>query len=122
MTWVLGFAGASIAVLGLAGVARPGAIFAWIGRFAPMTRWLFALGIRLALGTACLVAAPECRHPQLVEALGWFALVAAAGILVIGPRRLDALVRWWLAFATGWAAISFAFVTAFGVFLVYTAW
>ncbi len=122
MTYALVFAGGWLAVLGLVGVVRPATILGWIGGSTATGRWIFALGIRLALGAACLLAAPDCRHPQVVTALGWFALIAAAGVVLMGPRRLDTLVRWWLGMSTGWVVLSCACASVLGLFLAYTAW
>lgn len=53
-----------------------------------------AVGARLLLGGALIVAAATSRFPVLFEILGWVALAAAVGLALLGRGRLRALMGW----------------------------
>ena len=48
-------------------------------------------------------------------------VAAAVVVLLLGPERIDRLVKWWLALPDPVLRLSMAFAAAFGVFLVYVA-
>ena len=80
---------------------------------------VFAVGIRLLLGAALVLAAPTARFPVVFEVLGWITLAAAVALPLIGLGRIRALISWMeqrsAALVRGWLV----FGLAFGVFLVY---
>lgn len=53
--------------------------------------------------------------------LAVIAFAAAVGILIMGRRRLDDLVTWWLTRSDALLRLSAAFAGLFGAFLVYVA-
>ncbi|MCC6763503.1 MAG: hypothetical protein IT293_02475 [Deltaproteobacteria bacterium] len=84
-------------VIGTIGVVVP----SWIAALAIVLHGPFGLGlaaaVRLALGAALFMAAPQSRAPVAFRALG--AVTFAAGILTpfMGVERFDALLDWWAA-------------------------
>jgi hypothetical protein len=54
--------------------------------------WVFAVVVRILLGAALLTAAQASRFPLAFTTLGWIAIAAAIGILLIGPARMQKLV------------------------------
>jgi hypothetical protein len=82
-------------VIGTIGVVVP----AWLAALATAFHGPFGLalaaGLRLLLGAALFVAAPQSRAPLVFRALG--ALTFALGLLMplMGVARFDALLDWW---------------------------
>lgn len=111
--------GALIAVLGAAGVLAPGRLQRWIAAWPQIPRYAVAVGIRLVLGIALLSAAEVSRYPVGLRVLGWITLAAAVVLAILGPTRLDRLVRWWTERADSeiraWSAVA----VGLGLFLVY---
>ena len=79
----------------------------------------FAVGIRLVLGAAFIIAAPQSRFPIIIQAIGVIAIIAAVVILIMGYDRLRAFVDWWRARSTGVVRAWCLLAALFGVFLVY---
>jgi hypothetical protein len=122
MNLAVSLVGAVIGLLAAIGIFAPFRAVRWIRDWHPPSRFWLAVLWRLVLGVFLIRAAPECRTPRLVLALGGLALAAGIAILVMGPRRLDALVDWWLDRSAAVLAVSFAAAAALGCFLVYAGW
>ncbi len=110
--------GVVITMVGATGLIIPSRLTCWIGRMPPSIRFKTAVVIRLVIGVYCVVAAPQCRQPVVVMAVGILALVAALTIAVLGQRRLDAFVGWWLGQSAALIRLSSLCAVAFGVLLV----
>ena len=87
-------------------------------------RWgmIFGVGIRLLLGAALIIAAPSSKFPVAFTVLGWVAIIAAIGLLVMGPETVRKLIDWFgalqIAMLRGWLL----FGMAFGAFLIAGSW
>ena len=119
MPYLVSLVGLLIVGLSLVGVASPSTLTGIATRWRAPERLWFAVAIRLVLGLLFLVAAPECCLPLVVQIVGVFALVAAGSLALLGPKRLESLVGWWLkrpaAFIRAWCLAG----TAFGGLIVY---
>jgi hypothetical protein len=78
-----------------------------------------AVIVRLLLGTALINAASGSRFPRLFEILGWIAVIAAVGIVLMGRARLRRFVGWFQRLSPAMIRTWLLFGIAFGVFLVY---
>jgi hypothetical protein len=112
--------GATIAALGVFGVARPHALFALVSGWRPGVLLATAAGVRVMLGVIFLLAAPRCRFPRTIRALGFVALGTAAVVLVLGALRLEAIVQWWFSQPGPFVECMYAATVLFGGFLVYS--
>ncbi len=74
---------------------------------------------RLLLGAALIIVAPQSRFPLAFEILGWFAIVAAVLILIIGRDKLRRFVAWFQRFSQAMIRAWLLFGIAFGAFLIY---
>ena len=89
--------GALTAIIGTIGIVLPD----WLAALATALHGPLGLAIaaalRLLLGAALFVAAPQSRAPLVFRALG--AATFAVGLLtpLIGAARFDALLDWWAA-------------------------
>lgn len=84
-------------------------------------RWgiYFAAVIRILLGGALILVAPVSRFPLAIAVLGWVALAAGVGILLIGRARLIAFIAWFERLPPILWRIGLVFGLAFGAFLIY---
>ena len=80
----------------------------------------FAVIIRLLLGAALLTAASTSKFPTTFLIIGWIAIVAAFGVLLMGRARLSKFVDWWFERFTPTVVRAWLlFALAFGGFLIY---
>ena len=121
MTWLIAALGVLIVVLGVLGLAQPDQFRAMFSRLESRSRYVFAIVIRLALGGFLWLVADELRFPQIMRVLAVIAVLAAVAILIMGRRRLDRMVDWWLSRPDTVLRISAVFAAAFGAFLVFAA-
>jgi len=98
-------------------------------KFRPVITWAMTesrlkrlAAARLLLAIGFYIGAPATRMPLVTIALAAVFLLSAVGMLIVGPRKINALANWWLdrlhIFALPWCAIAFAF----GLFLMWLAW
>jgi hypothetical protein len=103
------------------GVVAPRQLISVVVGWPPATRFSIAVGTRLVLGGVLLAAAPSCRLPGVVRALGIIALAAAASLLFLGAARVDAMIDWWsrrpLVAVRLWCAVG----AGIGALLLYAA-
>ncbi|HUF74194.1 MAG TPA: hypothetical protein VMR74_15025 [Gammaproteobacteria bacterium] len=114
--------GVLIVVASLWGLVAPQSLVGLVRRVASNTAGLgFAVGIRILLGAALLTAAQVSRFPTAFTVLGWVAIVAAIGLLIMGRGRMAQLVNWvsrWSPTAIrAWLVLGLLF----GAFLIFGA-
>jgi hypothetical protein len=114
--------GVAVGLLGAGGLVRPTGLIRLVEKmWESPTGFRLAIAVRLVLGAVLIVAAPDCRFPQVIRILGIFSLVAAATTAALGHERLRSFVEWWVGrppvFVRGWSLVALAF----GCFLVYAA-
>ncbi len=78
-----------------------------------------AVILRLILGAALVIVAPESRFPLVFEILGWIAIVAAVGLVFMGRARMRNLVAWFQRMPQPLIRIWLLFGVAFGALLLY---
>ena len=82
----------------------------------------FAVMVRLVMGAALIIAAPESRFPVVFEVLGWIAIVAAVALVLMGRERVRRFMAWCAAkFSAAMIRLWLVFGIAFGGLLVYGA-
>ena len=121
MTLIVAVLGALIVLLGLVGLAQPQRFRSLFTRLDDQSRFVIAIGIRVAMGALLWWLADELRHPQVMRVLAAIAFVAAVALLIMGRERLNRLITWWLAKPDGVLRFSAACAGAFGAYLVYVA-
>jgi hypothetical protein len=122
MNLVVSLVGVVIGLLAAVGIFAPVRVVGWMRSWHSSGRFWVAVLVRLVLGVLFILAAPSCRTPQIILALGVLSLVTAVGILALGSKRLDAMIAWWLDLSPVVVAVSFAAAAVFGCFLVYAGW
>jgi len=114
--------GIAVALLGAMGLVRPTGLIRFVETaWQSSTGFYLAVTVRVVLGVILIVAAPDCRFPDVVRILGIVSLIAAAVAAILGHERLRSFVEWWIGrpagFIRGWSVAA----VAFGCFLVYAA-
>lgn len=121
MPVVVAVFGFLILSIGALGFFSPAGLTRFLSIWEPGRRLYAAVIFRILFGVVLLLAAPECRFPIVVGVTGLVALVAAVVLGVVGARRFESFVQWWLArpaaFIRAWAGVA----TAFGGLLIYAA-
>lgn len=122
MLSVIAVFGIAIALLGAMGIVYPTGLTHFVAAvWETLTGFYLAITVRFSLGVILIVAAPDCRFPVVVRALGIVSLIAAAATAILGYERLRSFVQWWVGrpagFIRGWATAA----VVFGGFLVYAA-
>lgn len=78
-----------------------------------------AAAVRVLLGVALIFAAPGSRFPVVFQFVGWLAIVAAVGLLIMGQDRLRKLVEWFDQLSDTVYRAWLVIAVIFGLFLVY---
>lgn len=89
--------GTLTALVGTIGLFAPNVLVTMTSAFHGVLGLTLAAVLRLLLGAALFVAAPDSRAPLVFRALG--AVMFAVGLLtpLIGVERFDDLIDWWAA-------------------------
>jgi hypothetical protein len=111
--------GVLVTALGAVGLARPVALISLVERpWQTRAGLLLAVAVRVVLGVALLVAAPDSRFPATLRALGGLSLLAAVALPLVGFERLRRFVQWWAERPSGFVRAWSAAALLFGVFVV----
>jgi hypothetical protein len=120
MTALVVILGALIAALGAAGVVSPRVLIGFVDSVWRRPRGIYGVvAVRLVLGVVLVVAAPDCRFPEIVRILGVLSLVAAVVLPLLGRERLRRMIDWWISRPGGFIRAWSLAAVAFGVFLGY---
>ena len=114
---VLGF---TIFVLSAWGMHSPGSLVGMVTRVMNQSYGMYvAVIVRLILGAALIVVAPVSRFPMIFHVLGWIAIIAAVGLILIGPEKLRRLITWFGQFSSSMIRLWLLFGMAFAGLLIY---
>lgn len=80
---------------------------------------VLAVGVRVILGVALIIAATAAKFPVVFGYLGWIAIVAAAVLPFIGRQRMTRLIDWFANKSATIVRTWLVFGFLFGVFLIY---
>ena len=116
---LIGILGAVVILMTLWGLLDPPKLLELARRFLHDGAgfWVAVAG-RLVFGAALIAAAPVSRWPLAFEILGWVAIAAAVGLLLMGRERLGRLIDWFAALRAGITRTWLLGALAFGAFLV----
>lgn len=84
----------------------------------PRGMWI-AVGARVVLGAALIIAAPRSMFPTTFLVLGWVALIAAVVLPLVGRARIHGLVTWLERMPPPLVRVWLVLGMAFGAVLVY---
>jgi len=114
--------GVLIGVMSLWGLVVPSQLMGLVKRVVSKPAGMgFAVGVRILMGAVLLTTAQVAKFPMTFTVIGWIAILAAIGLLIMGQGRMqklvDSVARWPTAMVRVWLV----FGLAFGAFLIYGA-
>ena len=115
--------GCAVLVMSAWGIFAPDKLMTMVNSVL-MENWGVPFGviIRLILGAALLVAAPESLFPTVFYILGWVAIAAAVALIIMGQENVRKIISWFEKLAVPMIRLWLLFGMAFGGFLVYGNW
>ena len=114
---VLGF---TVFVLSAWGMYSPSSLVKMVTRVMNQSYGMYvAVIVRLILGAALITVAPVSRFPMIFHVLGWIAIIAAVGLILIGREKLRRVIAWFEQFSTSIVRVWLLFGMAFAGFLIY---
>jgi len=119
MSVLVAFFGLFMGTLGLLGMALPERLTSFARPWQTPTGLYVAAALRLVMGLALFLAAPDSRVPATLRVLGIVILVAGLATPFFGLERSRRVLEWWAArspaFKRAWAGCALAF----GLLLLY---
>lgn len=97
MAFVAFILGSLTAIVGTFGIFAPSVLATMTSAFHGLLGLTIAATIRLVLGAALFVAAPDSRAPLVFRALGVVTFIVGLLTPLIGVERFDDLLDWWAA-------------------------
>lgn len=114
--------GVLIALGGIVGVVKPALLLSALREWQGHGRWLVAVIVRLVMGLILIEVAPELRFPVAIKVIGVITFVAGIGLLMIGQKRMDRIIDWFLGVSETFVRNALVLAFLFGIFLVYAAY
>jgi len=111
--------GAMIGILCLWGLVAPTALIRFVQSVVENPSGLVgAVVVRIVLGAALITAAQVSAFPMTFTVLGWIAICAAIGLLIMGQRGMRRVVGWVDRLTPLWIRIWLAAGLVFAAFLI----
>ena len=99
---------------------NPEMVFSHMRKNAKKARLqILAVVVRMVFGALLIYHAGESKFPLTMEIIGWVSLVAAIGLVLVGPHRFSRLMLWALSHVKRYGRVAGAVAVSFGVFLIY---
>lgn len=108
-----------IFAMGALGVFQPRQLLEAVRRFQSAQGLWIGAGIRVLLGVALYVSAPETRAPDVLRSFGVFVFVAGIVTPFIGVERFGRMLDWWMSRGDGFVRAWSAFAMTLGAMLVW---
>jgi len=108
-----------ILALGAVGLVSPSRVVRIARSFATPAGLYFAAVVRVIMGLALLLAAPDSGAPDLLRVLGVVAIAAGVITLFVGLERFRRLIDWWSVKGAVLVRAQAAFALALGLLLAY---
>ncbi|HBK80712.1 MAG TPA: hypothetical protein DDZ83_13755 [Nitrospinae bacterium] len=121
MLWVIVLLGILICALGGAGMVSPGRMVRFVAHMKSRTGLYAASILRLGMGAVMLIAAAGSRAPLYLRILGWVTIAAGLGLPLLGQRRYEALLAWWIERPESYQRSQAAVAVLFGASLIWAA-
>jgi len=120
MKIVIQLVGVLIILAGLIILISPAKFRSLFDNFTGQPRYLFAIIVRIVIGTVLLLEAANLRFTIAMQVIGVISIVAAIALLLMGQDRMDRMIDWFLSKTNdNVMRIWSVFALAFGGFLIY---
>ena len=105
---------------GILMLLKPDVIFDFLKRESDnLNLHIFAIAIRLVIGFLLIYYSGASGYPVVMESLGWFVIIAAIALILIGRNNFQHLIEWAITFLKPYHRVGGFLAVAFGVFLIY---
>lgn len=112
--------GVLIILAGIGMLIQPDFIFDYLKRESDNYKLhMFAIAIRLIIGSLLIYFAEFSQYPVAMEALGWFTIIAAVALILIGHNNFRDLIEWAVTFLRPYRYIAGVLAIFLGGFLMY---
>ncbi len=111
--------GVLICLAGVAILIFPDQFRNAMNKWTGQPRFLFAVIIRVVLGSILLSEAANLRFPLAMKIIGAISILAAVVLLLVGQERMDRFIDWWMKQSENVFRAASVFALAFGAFLIY---
>lgn len=112
--------GVLIILAGIGMLIQPDFIFDYLKRESDNYKLhIFAIAIRLIIGSLLIYFAELSEYPVAMEALGWFTIIAAVALILIGHNNFRDLIEWAVTFLRPYRYIAGILAIFLGGFLMY---
>ena len=113
--------GIAIVAMGIYFLINPKAMKQYIAFWQPQRRLYIGSISSLLFGVIFLLAASQCRLSGIIIFLGIWALLKGVLLLVLGQKRLNTYLNWWLERPLSVIRLLGIIVLAFGALIIYSA-
>jgi hypothetical protein len=99
---------------------RPGLVTEFLLRHAAKT-WMhvMAAAIRVIMGVALILYAPQSRFPLTLQVIGWIAVAAGVILALIPPAKFQQLINWAVDRFDRYTRMAGLAAVIFAMFLIY---
>ncbi|NBC03823.1 MAG: hypothetical protein GVY20_08990 [Bacteroidetes bacterium] len=112
--------GVLIILAGIGILIKPDSIFDYLKRESDNYKLhIFAITLRLFLGILLIYYASISHYPIAIETLGWFAIIAAVALILIGHDNFRKLIDWAVNFIKPFRYLGAILALLLGGFLIY---
>jgi len=112
--------GAATLIAGIIIVTNPETVFGPIRRNSEsLSLHILAVVVRVIIGAALIIYAPESKYPTAIFILGWVSIIAATVLGIMGRTNFKRLMSWALGLTDSLGRIAGFFAILFGGFLIY---
>ena len=111
--------GSLICLAGLVIVIAPDKFRAVMNNWTGQPRFLFAVIVRVVFGAILLAEAANLKFPLAMKIIGGISIVAAVVLLLIGEKRMDRMIDWFMKMSDNMFRAWSVVALVFGAFLIY---
>jgi hypothetical protein len=120
MNYIIILFGIATIVAGIIIVINPETVFGLMRRKSEsLGLHILAVVVRIILGVALMMYATESKYPTAISILGWFSVVAASVLGIMGRTNFKRLMSWALNLAPSFGRIGGFLAILFGGFLIH---
>ena len=120
MNYIIILFGSATIVAGIIIMINPETVFGLIRKkLQSLGLHILAVVVRVILGIALIMYAPESKYPTAILILGWITIIAASVLGIMGRTNFKRLMSWALRFSHSFLRIAGLLAILFGGFLIH---
>lgn len=112
--------GVLIILAGIGMLIKPDFIYDYLKRESNNYKLhIFAIALRLIVGILLIFSASISHYPIAIETLGWFAIIAAIALILIGHKNFQKVIDWAVNFIMPFRYVGGFLAILLGGYLIY---